>query len=74
MKLRVSDGAVGGSLYSEEQDRLPAGQTAFGAALEELSRENREVLSVKLDDPRFPAPIYDSVVEIDGVHSLIWSR
>ncbi|MNE94905.1 hypothetical protein D3C80_1929240 [compost metagenome] len=31
-------------------------------------------LSVKLDDPSFPAPIYASLVEVDGGHSLIWSR
>ena len=31
-------------------------------------------LSVKLDDPSFPAPIYASLVESDEGHSLIWSR
>jgi uncharacterized protein (DUF736 family) len=36
----------------------------------------REYLSVKLDDPSFPAPIYASLVEAeDGEsHNLIWSR
>ncbi|ASD25496.1 DUF736 domain-containing protein [Brevundimonas diminuta] len=54
--------------------RIFAGQTEFGAAWKKTSRENREYLSVKLDDPSFPAPIYASLVEVEGGHSLIWSR
>jgi len=54
--------------------RIFAGQTEFGAAWKKMSRENREYLSVKLDDPSFPSPIYASLVEIEGGHSLIWSR
>ena len=54
--------------------RIFSGQTEFGAAWVRTSRENREYLSVKLDDPSFPAPIYASLVGIDGGYSLIWSR
>ncbi len=54
--------------------RIFSGQTEFGAAWKKTSRENREYLSVKLDDPSFPAPIYASLVENEGGHSLIWSR
>ncbi|MCO8017927.1 DUF736 domain-containing protein [Brevundimonas diminuta] len=54
--------------------RIFAAQTEFGAAWKKTSRENREYLSVKLDDPSFPAPIYASLVEVEGGHSLIWSR
>lgn len=54
--------------------RIFAGQTEFGAAWKKTSRENREYLSVKLDDPSFPAPIYASLVEVESGHSLIWSR
>ena len=49
----------------------------FGAAWKKTARETgREYLSVKLDDPSFPAPIYASLVEAeDGSgHNLIWSR
>ena len=53
--------------------RIFAGQTEFGAAWKKTSRENREYLSVKLDDPSFPAPIYASLVEVEGGHSLILS-
>ncbi len=54
--------------------RIFSGSTEFGAAWKKTSRENREYVSVKLDDPSFPAPIYASLVEADGGHSLIWSR
>jgi len=52
-------------------------KTDFGAAWKKTARETqREYLSVKLDDPSFPAPIYASLVEAeDGEsHNLIWSR
>ena len=54
--------------------RIFAGQTEFGAAWKKTSRENRDYLSVKLDDPSFPAPIYASLVDADEGYSLIWSR
>lgn len=39
--------------------RIFAGATDFGAAWKKTARETqREYLSVKLDDPSFPAPIY----------------
>ena len=36
----------------------------------------REYLSVKLDDPSLPAPIYASLVEAEGPDefTLVWSR
>ncbi len=57
--------------------RIFAAATEFGAAWKKVARETqREYLSVKLDDPSFPAPIYASLVEAeDGSgHNLIWSR
>jgi len=57
--------------------RIFAGQTVeFGAAWKKTSRDKRDYLSVKLDDPSFPAPIYASLVEVEGTDgfSLIWSR
>lgn len=57
--------------------RIFAGATEFGAAWKKIARETqREYLSVKLDDPSFPAPIYASLVETDtaGEYALIWSR
>lgn len=54
--------------------RIFAGQTEFGAAWKRTSRENRDYLSVKLDDPSFPAPLYASLVDAEEGYSLIWSR
>lgn len=54
--------------------RIFAGSTEFGAAWKRRSQQDRDYLSVKLDDPSFPAPIYASLVEVEGGHSLIWSR
>ena len=58
--------------------RIYAGRTEieFGAAWRKTSNEGREYLSVKLDDPSFPFPIYASLVEVEGEDglSLIWSR
>ena len=49
--------------------------TEFGAAWKKTSREGRDYLSLKLDDPSFPAPIYASLVAgDDSEHMLIWSR
>ena len=56
--------------------RIYTGAIEFGAAWKKTSREGRNYLSVKLDDPSFPAPIYASLVEADDgkSHTLIWSR
>ena len=53
-----------------------AAAVAFGAAWKRISGEGRDYLSVKLDDPSFPAPIYATLVETEasGTYSLIWSR
>jgi uncharacterized protein (DUF736 family) len=66
----------------KENDKAPdyrilAGSIEFGAAWKKTAREtDREYLSVKLDDPSFPAPIYTSLVKIEGDEgfTLIWSR
>ena len=63
----------------KENDKAPdfrifAGQTEFGAAWKKVSRDNRDYLSVKLDDPSFSAPIYASLVDADEGYALIWSR
>ncbi len=54
--------------------RIFAGTVEFGAAWKKTSRDNRDYLSVKLDDPSFPAPIYASLVDAEDGYSLIWSR
>jgi uncharacterized protein (DUF736 family) len=55
--------------------RIFAGGMEFGAAWKKTSREDRPYLSVKLDDPSFPVPVYCSVIEGEkGEHRLVWSR
>ena len=54
--------------------RIFAGPNEFGAAWKRTSRQNRDYLSVKLDDPTFPAPIHASLVEAEDGYELIWSR
>ena len=59
------------------QFRIFSGNVELGAAWQKTAQgTERDYLSVKLDDPSFPAPIYASLVEAeDGSgHNLIWSR
>uniref|UniRef100_A0A9E8CU59 DUF736 family protein n=1 Tax=Bosea sp. NBC_00436 TaxID=2969620 RepID=A0A9E8CU59_9HYPH len=57
--------------------RIYSGAVELGAAWQKHSEQSgRDYLSVKLDDPSFPAPIYATLVEVEGEQSLqlIWSR
>jgi uncharacterized protein (DUF736 family) len=56
--------------------RIYAGAIACGAAWKKTSNAGRDYLSVKLDDPSFPAPIFASLVAVEGKDefALIWSR
>ena len=51
-----------------------AGKAELGAAWKKTSKDKNDYLSVKLDDPSFPAAINAAAVVIDGVHSLARSR
>ncbi len=56
--------------------RVTVSAFEFGAGWKKTSREQRAYLSVKLDDPSFPAPIYAMLIETEtaGEYALIWSR
>lgn len=60
--------------------RVFVGRAEIGAAWARHSAEGRDYLSLKLDDPSFPQPIYanlydDTVLEGgEESFSLIWSR
>ncbi|MDS7598455.1 DUF736 domain-containing protein [Agrobacterium tumefaciens] len=58
------------------QFRVFAGSVELGAAWQKTSEHGRDYLSVKLDDPSFPAPIYATLTEVEGEDGLqlIWSR
>ena len=51
--------------------RILTGTTEFGAAWEKKSDKGNYYLSVKLDDPSFPAPIYASLVADGDTPGLI---
>ena len=54
--------------------RVFQGSVEFGAPWKKTSSEGRDYLSVKLDDPSFPAPIYATLIEgEDDSPVLIWS-
>jgi uncharacterized protein (DUF736 family) len=66
---------------TKDNDKAPdyrvmnSGNVEFGAGWTKTSREDRPYVSVKLDDPSLPAPIYATLVEGEhGTHNLIWSR
>ncbi|HBT70375.1 MAG TPA: DUF736 domain-containing protein, partial [Agrobacterium sp.] len=54
---------------------LATGNVEIGAAWQNTSERGNDYLSVKLDDPSFPAPIYATLAEVEGEDGLqlIWS-
>lgn len=56
--------------------RVFVGAAEIGAAWSKTSKDDRDYLSIKLDDPSFNAPIFASLFEGDDGKSfnLIWSR
>jgi uncharacterized protein (DUF736 family) len=56
--------------------RVFVGRAEIGAGWTKTSKEGRDYLSVKLDDPSFAAPIYASLFDDeDGkTFNLIWTR
>ena len=58
--------------------RIYAGKEEIevGAGWQKTSREGHDYVSVKLDDPTFPAPVYPNLSETDeaGTYKLVWSR
>jgi uncharacterized protein (DUF736 family) len=56
--------------------RVYVGRAEIGAAWAKTSAEQRDYLSVKLDDPSFTQPIFANLFDDEGgeTYSLIWSR
>ncbi|CAG0933243.1 hypothetical protein PLCT1_02303 [Planctomycetaceae bacterium] len=56
--------------------RVFVGRVEIGAAWSKQSNEGRNYLGLKLDDPSFTAPIYATLIEVEGEGGLqlIWSR
>lgn len=56
--------------------RIYSGKAEIGAAWSKRSSDNRDYLSIKLDDPSFAASVYANLFtnENGGGFSLVWSR
>jgi len=54
--------------------RVMAGAAEIGAAWNRTSKGGNSYISVKLDDPSFPAPVYANLVDRNGKPTLIWAR
>lgn len=54
--------------------RITAGGADIGAGWTKTSRDGKEYVSVKLDDPTFPAPVFANLHPQDDGYALIWSR
>ena len=77
---KSSDNAPDYRIFARGTGRGPAGaDTELGAAWKKTSAQNRDYLSVKIDDPAFAAPLFATLVE-DAGHpdpdrfTLIWTR
>lgn len=54
--------------------RVMAGNSEIGAGWTRKSKNGRDYISVKIDDPIWQAPLYANLIERGGVHTLIWNR
>ena len=55
--------------------RVYAGTVELGAAWSQKSKAENSYLSVKLDDPSLPAPIFARLLGLDSdEQDLVWSR
>ncbi|MBI1686797.1 DUF736 domain-containing protein [Caulobacter hibisci] len=54
--------------------RVYAGKADLGAAWKKVSKDEKDYLSVKLDDPSFSSAVNAALVDLDGVLTLVWSR
>ncbi len=66
---------IAGKSEKSPDFRVTSGHADLGVAWRETSQATgKPYLSVRLDDPSFPAPIYCRLVETRDAHSLMWSR
>lgn len=74
VKAKVTIAPVEKSGEKAPDFRIYAGTAEIGAAWSATSKEGKPYLSVKLDDPSFPAPILCRLVETEKGHALVWTR
>ncbi len=74
---KASDNAPDYRIFATGTGRGPHGTDAeLGAAWRKTSAQQRDYLSVKIDDPAFAAPLFATLVEDAGGDrfNLIWTR
>ena len=74
VKAKISITPIEKSGEKAPDFRVYAGTAEIGAAWSTTSKEGKPYLSVKLDDPSFPAPILSRLVETENGHVLVWNR
>jgi len=74
VKAKVTISPIEKSGEKAPDFRVYAGNAEIGAAWSATSKEGKAYLSVKLDDPSFPAPILARMVEMEKGHALVWTR
>ena len=74
LKAKLSITAIDKTGEKAPDFRVYAGTAEIGAAWASTSKDNKPYLSVKLDDPSFPAPILARLIENDKGHALVWNR
>lgn len=69
--LRKGFGFAGGWTVNDQGDLLAhVFGVELGAAWQKTSEQGCDYLSVNLDDPSFPAPIYATLAEVEGEDGL----
>ncbi len=72
-KITIAKESRGGD--NAPSHRIFFNKAEIGAAWAKTSKDGRDYLSVKLDDPSFAAPLYANLSEAeDGSFPLIWTR
>jgi uncharacterized protein (DUF736 family) len=56
--------------------RVISGESDIGAAWKKTSQKGNAYLSIELDDPTFPAPVYVRLHKVGAAraHVLVWNR
>jgi uncharacterized protein (DUF736 family) len=54
--------------------RLYAGKAEIGVAWKKMSQAQQPYLTVKIDDPSLPAPVFAALLDADEGYNLVWTR
>jgi uncharacterized protein (DUF736 family) len=75
LKAKISIVPVDKASDQAPDHRVFAGNAEIGAGWSARSKAGNDYMSLKLDDPSFPAPLYGRLVKSDdGTHAFVWNR